>query len=82
MASNKKSKCPKCGKELKQTPGKRAKVFCNSTCRSGYWAKNNKKEVVKEVKEEVKEDVPVSIAGVSATNTIYLEKRRALKEGK
>lgn len=33
------AKCLKCGKALKQLPGKRPKKYCNSTCRSGDWAK-------------------------------------------
>lgn len=37
-------KCPNCQKVVKQTPGKREKVFCNSTCRSNFWAKEKRKE--------------------------------------
>lgn len=29
--------CLQCNKWLNQTAGKRAKRFCNSTCRSNYW---------------------------------------------
>lgn len=36
--------CLECGKELTQTPGKRAKQFCNVTCRSNYWQKQKRKD--------------------------------------
>lgn len=36
--------CLECGKELTQTPGKRAKLFCNVTCRSNYWQKQKRKD--------------------------------------
>lgn len=36
-------KCQNCKKELKQTPGKRAKIFCDSTCRSNFWQKAKRK---------------------------------------
>ena len=36
--------CKSCGKELTDTPGKRKKQFCNSTCRSNYWHKQKVKE--------------------------------------
>lgn len=34
--------CLNCDKELVQMPGKRAKQFCNSTCRSNYWQKEKR----------------------------------------
>lgn len=34
--------CLQCGKELINTPGRRPKQFCNSTCRSNYWNKAKK----------------------------------------
>lgn len=37
------SKCLNCQKELQQTPNKRTKLFCNSTCRSNYWQKQSRK---------------------------------------
>lgn len=37
-------KCQECKKELKQTPGKRAKKFCSISCRSNYWQKQNRKK--------------------------------------
>lgn len=46
----KQAKCLKCGKKLKNLPEKRAKSFCNSTCRSGYWHTNNRK-AIREAKE-------------------------------
>jgi hypothetical protein len=42
MKKQPKRLCPNCGKELQQTPGKRAKEYCNSTCRSNYWQKQNR----------------------------------------
>lgn len=36
-------KCLCCGKEVPQTPKKRVKQFCNSTCRSNYWQKEKRK---------------------------------------
>jgi len=33
----KKDKCPTCGKPITQTPGKRKKKYCNSSCRSKRW---------------------------------------------
>jgi hypothetical protein len=52
-------KCLECSKDLEQTVGKRAKQFCNSTCRSNYWQKakrkikeNNKPENKKRILEE------------------------------
>ncbi len=29
--------CKFCGKEVQQTPGRKQKKFCNSTCRMAYW---------------------------------------------
>jgi len=39
------SKClsESCKKEIKQTPGKREKKFCNSTCRSNQFAKEKRR---------------------------------------
>jgi endogenous inhibitor of DNA gyrase (YacG/DUF329 family) len=34
--------CPNCDKELEQIEGKRQKQFCNSTCRSNFWQKQNR----------------------------------------
>jgi endogenous inhibitor of DNA gyrase (YacG/DUF329 family) len=53
--------CLECKKEVIQTPGKRERQFCNSTCRSNYWqkakrkiAKNNIPENKKRIKKERK----------------------------
>jgi hypothetical protein len=32
-------KCLECGKPVPQTPGKRKKEYCNSTCRTTLWKK-------------------------------------------
>ena len=37
--------CLNCKKKLKNLPGKRKKAFCNSTCRSGFWHRNNRKQL-------------------------------------
>lgn len=34
--------CLNCGKELVHTPGKKAKKFCNNSCRSGYGQRKKK----------------------------------------
>lgn len=34
--------CKNCGNPLVQSPKKRAKQFCDSTCRSGYWQKQKR----------------------------------------
>ena len=38
--------CANCGKELKQTPGRKQKRFCNSECRTKWW--NSHPEAVKQ----------------------------------
>jgi hypothetical protein len=58
-------KCLECNKEVKQTPGKREKQFCGSSCRSNFWQKakrkiaaNNKPENKKRIQKE--RDAPVN----------------------
>ena len=34
--------CLSCGESIEQTAGKRAKLFCGVTCRSGYWQKRKR----------------------------------------
>lgn len=36
--------CLRCGEPLKQLPQKRAKKFCDSTCRSVYWIKEDRRK--------------------------------------
>jgi hypothetical protein len=43
------NKCLSCGNALEQKDGKREKKFCNNTCRSSYWFKQNKVPKVKTV---------------------------------
>jgi hypothetical protein len=38
------NRCLNCGKKLVHTEGKRAKVFCDTTCRSNYWQKSDRLE--------------------------------------
>lgn len=35
--------CKFCKKEIEQPKGKRAKEYCNNTCRSNFWYAQNKK---------------------------------------
>ena len=42
--------CLKCGAKIKQTKGKREKLFCSDSCRSSYWQKQksiSRKELLK-----------------------------------
>jgi CRISPR/Cas system-associated protein Cas7 (RAMP superfamily) len=50
--------CLNCGAEVKQTPGKRAKGYCNSSCRQKHWLKNNKKESVRKPGRPRKSEEP------------------------
>lgn len=36
--------CLNCGMDVKQTPGKKTKLFCNVSCRSNYWQMKKRKE--------------------------------------
>jgi hypothetical protein len=50
--------CENCGKPLKNIKGKRAKRFCDSTCRSGLWHRQNRSSnTVQERSVPVKEVV-------------------------
>lgn len=53
--------CEFCKKWVKQPEGKRAKRFCNNTCRSNHWYSLNKKGKARkgELKTEVKYTIPV-----------------------
>ena len=42
--------CKYCQKEVQQVVGKRAKEFCNNSCRSNFWYAQNKKG--KQVKKD------------------------------
>ncbi len=46
------SVCDECGNEILQISGKRAKKFCDSTCRSNFWQK--KQRIMKKVAENNK----------------------------
>ncbi len=50
--------CLNCGKDLIQSPKKRKKIFCDSTCRSNYWQKSDRLEKkglsVDEILNEIK----------------------------
>lgn len=46
--------CLQCKKWVNQTPGKKAKKFCNDTCRSNYrYAQNKKKELPKTTEQKI-----------------------------
>lgn len=47
--------CLNCGNDLIYVRGKKAKTFCNSTCRSGYWHKQKTKE--KEYAKKLQSDI-------------------------
>ena len=49
--------CEECTKEVTQTPGKRTKRFCNSTCRSNHWQKQ--KVLEKKAVNTIEESKPI-----------------------
>lgn len=83
--------CTECNKEIPQTVGKRAKIFCNSTCRSNHWQKEKRKQNSAGVKEE--KPVPSTDQGIKQKSTeknilldtksipVIEEKHRLWKEG-
>lgn len=56
------NKCLNCGKEISQTPKKRERRFCDSTCRSNYWQKQNRinNTTIESVKIEKKDNKTVT----------------------
>lgn len=42
--------CKNCDRPLKQTPSKRRKEFCDTTCRSNYWQKERRKNAAQVAK--------------------------------
>lgn len=62
-------KCPNCEKELEQIEGKRAKQFCNSTCRSNHWQKEKRKVSFIDKKGKITN----AVAGKSVTVTLKPE---------
>lgn len=81
MSNETKCANPSCGKKIKQTKGKRARKYCNSTCRSSHFQKKQRAEVsvkktfVEQCEEQAKKDfvklgVDVVMAG-SPTNGMY-----------
>lgn len=51
--------CLNCNKPLEQTPGKKAKQFCNVSCRSSYWQKQ--KRLAEKAPEAAKQEAITSI---------------------
>lgn len=68
------SKCLKCGKKLVQLPGKRAKSYCNSTCRSGNW------HISHRAAEKVKEEKPKK-KKAAGTKVISVTKKKIVSDG-
>lgn len=52
-------KCSNCGKTVKQTKGKRAKIYCNPDCRQKHWVKNHKKKATRGPGRPKKEPKPI-----------------------
>jgi hypothetical protein len=48
------NECLNCGEQVTQTAKKRAKQFCNSTCRSNYWQKQCRKKNKPEIASKPK----------------------------
>jgi uncharacterized Zn finger protein (UPF0148 family) len=67
--------CLNCGADLTQLPKKRAKVFCDSTCRSNYWQKSDRLEKAGKSTEEI-----VSILSQLAKNNKPDNKKKIEKE--
>jgi len=72
-------KCLNCKSPLKNLPGKRAKKFCNSTCRSHHWQKQAriKKEETEEVAIEGSKTNDGPSIVVSKDNSIVAEMQKA-----
>lgn len=66
--------CKNCKKKIKQTPKKRQKEFCNSTCRSNYWAKKKRKE-----KKRVKK-IPLPAGYVQIKNLATIDASGKVKK--
>ncbi len=60
-------KCLNCEKELPQTPGKRAREFCDAKCRSKYW-QTHKKPSISELKDSISDIKPAISASECAGN--------------
>lgn len=71
--------CLNCGQNLIDLPGKRKKVFCNSSCRSNYWQKSDRLEKEGKSIEEIvsilssmikaKKSKPKKVQDLSKPNT-------------
>lgn len=62
--------CLNCNKELEQIKGKRERKFCNSTCRSNFWQKENRKNKLPLPKDYVEmKDIRIS-ENILHTDTI------------
>lgn len=69
------SGCLNCGKELKNLPKKRVKVFCDTTCRSNYWQKVKRLEAAGKSADEI-----IEIMRKLATNNKPENKKRIENE--
>lgn len=71
--------CKKCGKELTQTEGRRAKQFCNSNCRSTFWQNKNKKvvkPVIEDSTEQTNEKTTAQNESVNTSQTPTMPQRK------
>lgn len=76
--------CLNCTKTLKQTLGKRKKVFCSSTCRSNFWQKakvaEKKRLQLEELlllsKSDIKQQViDITVSGVTISKVTKNNKK-------
>lgn len=68
--------CLNCGKEIEQNPKKRAKQFCNSTCRSGYWQRQ------KSAEKRKNNLIPTILPGPTLTPVVNPEEKTSTKPTK
>lgn len=66
--------CLQCNKWLNQTDGKRAKRFCNSTCRSNYWYGKKYKGRRKLEAAQAQDSMPKLPANFTADEPLSFEK--------
>jgi ribosomal 50S subunit-associated protein YjgA (DUF615 family) len=74
--------CLECKKEITQTKGKRPKKFCNSTCRSNYWQKEQRKNLVNDLYELGMSVTKIDAKGVERINPLSKEGQQVLEQSK
>lgn len=84
MSNENKCQNPSCGKKLKQLKGKRAKKYCNSTCRSSHFQKRQRagKEKISSVDSFEKEQIKIARKNfrVNLTNAVMAGSPTTLKD--